>query len=240
MGARLAGIVREFRARAEVTQEQLAERAGVSVRTIRSIESGRQRNPRLDSLRALAQALRLSQAECDRLVAAALGPNPAAVCRPRPPVLCASIGAGGETSSAVASAAWKAIYQELDNNALLALVPILAGEIDRGRRELERPENRPEQGGRVADAGAHRRRAMKLRIRRPGGTECAAGKGGFAGTSPGPRLRPVGGTSAPAMFAYLTELETRRRWILDEEARQRRLLPDPADFLPLTDQGTGT
>ena len=55
-------MLRGFRRRARLTQEELAERAGVSVRTIRSLESDRS-SPRLSSLRALAQALGLEAEE---------------------------------------------------------------------------------------------------------------------------------------------------------------------------------
>jgi transcriptional regulator with XRE-family HTH domain len=57
--ARLGG----WRARALLTQEQLADRSGVSVRTIRQLETGRVRRPRSETLRRLADALELTGAE---------------------------------------------------------------------------------------------------------------------------------------------------------------------------------
>ncbi|WDZ87030.1 BTAD domain-containing putative transcriptional regulator [Micromonospora cathayae] len=45
------------RLRAGLTQEQLAHRAGISVRAVRDIEQGRVRNPRPESLRRLAEAV---------------------------------------------------------------------------------------------------------------------------------------------------------------------------------------
>ena len=45
----LAGLLREFRQRALLTQEELAERAQVSVGTIRGVEAGRIRRPRSGS-----------------------------------------------------------------------------------------------------------------------------------------------------------------------------------------------
>ena len=51
--------MRGFRWQAHLTQEELAERAGVSVRTIRNLESGRLKTPRLSSVRALAEGLGL-------------------------------------------------------------------------------------------------------------------------------------------------------------------------------------
>jgi transcriptional regulator with XRE-family HTH domain len=53
------GLLRAHRERALLSQEQLAERAGLSARTIRELEAGRVRRPRGTSVRLLAQALRL-------------------------------------------------------------------------------------------------------------------------------------------------------------------------------------
>ena len=59
VGARL----RAWRRRVLLTQEQLADRAGVSVRTIAGLEAGRVRYPRSDTLRRLADALGLTEQE---------------------------------------------------------------------------------------------------------------------------------------------------------------------------------
>jgi tetratricopeptide (TPR) repeat protein/transcriptional regulator with XRE-family HTH domain len=59
VGARLGA----WRQRALLTQEQLADRAGVSVRTIRQLEAGQVRHPRSDTLRRLADALGLTEQE---------------------------------------------------------------------------------------------------------------------------------------------------------------------------------
>lgn len=80
-GARL----RVARRLARLSQRELAERAGVSVRTIRDLESGRVRRPRAESVRRLAQVLRLDslrepeaahrdRADGDRLDIGVLGP----------------------------------------------------------------------------------------------------------------------------------------------------------------------
>jgi predicted ATPase/transcriptional regulator with XRE-family HTH domain len=61
-----AAVLRGFRSRARLTQEELAERAGVSVRTIRSLESDRSWTPRFSSVRALAEALDLDAGERQR------------------------------------------------------------------------------------------------------------------------------------------------------------------------------
>jgi predicted ATPase/transcriptional regulator with XRE-family HTH domain len=59
-------VLRGLRSRARMTQEELAERAGVSVRTIRSLESDRSSTPRFSSIRALAGALDLKTGERQR------------------------------------------------------------------------------------------------------------------------------------------------------------------------------
>ncbi|WP_232667939.1 ATP-binding protein [Pseudonocardia sp. TRM90224] len=56
-------FLQRLRTGARLTQEQLAERAAVSVRTIRNLESGRIRSPRPDSLRQLAEGLGITGAE---------------------------------------------------------------------------------------------------------------------------------------------------------------------------------
>jgi predicted ATPase/DNA-binding XRE family transcriptional regulator len=61
-----------------LTQEELAERSGVSVRTIRSLERDRLSTPRWSSLRALAQALGLDAQERQRFDRLAGGDEPPA------------------------------------------------------------------------------------------------------------------------------------------------------------------
>jgi tetratricopeptide (TPR) repeat protein/transcriptional regulator with XRE-family HTH domain len=77
VGARLGA----WRQRALLTQEQLADRAGVSVRTIRQLEGGQVHHPRSDTLRRLADALGLTEEERAALATAvggtgALAPMP--------------------------------------------------------------------------------------------------------------------------------------------------------------------
>jgi predicted ATPase/transcriptional regulator with XRE-family HTH domain len=64
-------MLRGFRRQARLTQEELAERAGVSVRTIRNLESDRLTAPRLSSVRALAEGLGLEADERRRFEALA-------------------------------------------------------------------------------------------------------------------------------------------------------------------------
>ncbi|MFD1047847.1 helix-turn-helix domain-containing protein, partial [Kibdelosporangium lantanae] len=63
-------MLREFRLRAGITQEELAESSGVSARTISLLETGKRGAPRLVSVRLLAQALTLAPHERDVLLAA--------------------------------------------------------------------------------------------------------------------------------------------------------------------------
>ncbi len=66
-------MVRQLRRRAGLTQEELAQRSGVSVRTIRGLETGRRRNPRFASVRQLSDAMGLAPAEREELMAAIFG-----------------------------------------------------------------------------------------------------------------------------------------------------------------------
>lgn len=70
VGRKISELLREFRMRECLTQEELAERSGVSARTIRALELGARREPRLSSVRRLAQALALPAADWEALVLA--------------------------------------------------------------------------------------------------------------------------------------------------------------------------
>jgi predicted ATPase/DNA-binding XRE family transcriptional regulator len=67
----LAELLRSFRSAARLSQELLAERAGLSSRTVSDIETGFARSPRLVTLMLLAEALGLSDADRALLQAAA-------------------------------------------------------------------------------------------------------------------------------------------------------------------------
>jgi len=69
MATPLAALLRSWRERSLLSQEQLAARAGVSVRTIRRLETEGTR-PHGDSVRLLAEALGLSDAERAQFTAA--------------------------------------------------------------------------------------------------------------------------------------------------------------------------
>ncbi len=64
-------LLRRFRAEAGLTQEQLAERSGLSVEAIRTLEIGRRRSPRVRTVSSLADALELGDDDRRRFEAAA-------------------------------------------------------------------------------------------------------------------------------------------------------------------------
>jgi transcriptional regulator with XRE-family HTH domain len=64
-------LLRRYRSMAELTQEDLAERAGLSARVISEIERGGPHVPRRDTVALLAEALGLSAAKRQSFVAGA-------------------------------------------------------------------------------------------------------------------------------------------------------------------------
>ena len=98
-GTRLTG----HRTRLGLTQERLAERARLGVRTIRDLERGRVARPRSSSITLLADALELRGRERAEFVASALGaPTPLTVAAGRmPPVPDAFCGRDGDVRELV-------------------------------------------------------------------------------------------------------------------------------------------
>jgi DNA-binding XRE family transcriptional regulator len=68
------GLLRAWRADAGLTQDQLAECSGLSIRTIRDLERGRVRRPHRESIGLLAAALDLPPAALDELARAGRRP----------------------------------------------------------------------------------------------------------------------------------------------------------------------
>ena len=90
-----AGLLRQFRAEARLTQEELAEAAGLSPRSVSDLERGINRTARKDTAVLLADALSLTGQVRVLFVAAARGRAPAAeVLAARPD------GADGESAAA--------------------------------------------------------------------------------------------------------------------------------------------
>jgi transcriptional regulator with XRE-family HTH domain len=69
-------LVRHYRRGAELTQEGLAERSGLSVRVIRDVEAGSKHRPRRETVQLLLEALEVPEEEQAGFLAAArrLGP----------------------------------------------------------------------------------------------------------------------------------------------------------------------
>ena len=94
-----AGLLRQLRAEARLTQQELAKAAGVSPRSVSDLERGINRTARQDTAVRLAGALGLAEPARSLFVAAARGRIPAAqvlaarrgrrrVGRPRQPGAC--------------------------------------------------------------------------------------------------------------------------------------------------------
>ncbi|MFD0569326.1 helix-turn-helix domain-containing protein [Kitasatospora gansuensis] len=69
----LGTLLRKLRDQADLTQEQVAERSGISVRTIRRLESGGSANHRMGTVNLLADALDLGDEDRRRLAATLTG-----------------------------------------------------------------------------------------------------------------------------------------------------------------------
>ncbi|MFD5825046.1 helix-turn-helix domain-containing protein [Lentzea sp. NPDC060358] len=94
-------LLRTHRIHAGLTQQQLADFAMVSVRAIRDLECGRTRTPRAETVRLLADGLRLD--DTSRADLAQAGGRPAAKAGVAPPAPAASIvGREAETAALVA------------------------------------------------------------------------------------------------------------------------------------------
>jgi transcriptional regulator with XRE-family HTH domain len=78
LSSQFGALLRQLRLRAEMTQERLAERSTVGVRTIRGLETGERADPRVGTVRRLADALELAAPDRVALLTAAghVGPEP--------------------------------------------------------------------------------------------------------------------------------------------------------------------
>jgi transcriptional regulator with XRE-family HTH domain len=69
-------LLRNSRLRAALTQEELAERAGLSVRAVGKLESGETSRPRPVTVRMLGDALGLEEPELTSFISSAFGIRP--------------------------------------------------------------------------------------------------------------------------------------------------------------------
>jgi transcriptional regulator with XRE-family HTH domain len=72
-GSGFALVLRQHRLRANLTQEELAARAAIGVRTVRDLERGRASRPQRTTVELLAAALGLAAADRESFLAAARG-----------------------------------------------------------------------------------------------------------------------------------------------------------------------
>ena len=82
----LSALLRTHRKSRLFTQEQLAEAAGLSVRSVRNLETGAVRAPRISSVVRIAAALRLDDGAHRRLIEAAEVQRESEQVRPTVPV----------------------------------------------------------------------------------------------------------------------------------------------------------
>ncbi|AIA08059.1 NACHT domain-containing NTPase [Streptomyces noursei] len=104
MTSEFSALLKRLRREANLTQEALAERAGVGVRTIRGLETGERADPRVTTVRLLADALGLRPEERERLLSTAVlrtpgGEVPDAESPAEPPVPPAAASAPEATAS---------------------------------------------------------------------------------------------------------------------------------------------
>ena len=104
-----AGLLRQLRAEARLTQEELAAAATVSPRSVSDLERGVNRTPHKDTAVLLAGALGLSGPAGDLFVAAARGKVPAAQ-------VLAAVEDGGPRPGAVTGSPYRglAVFGEQD------------------------------------------------------------------------------------------------------------------------------
>ncbi|MFF8449138.1 helix-turn-helix domain-containing protein [Streptomyces leeuwenhoekii] len=72
MAGEFGMVLRRLREEAGLTQEELERRCGVSVRTIRGLETGKRGNPRMSTVQQLADALALRSEDREELLRAAI------------------------------------------------------------------------------------------------------------------------------------------------------------------------
>jgi transcriptional regulator with XRE-family HTH domain/GTPase SAR1 family protein/MFS family permease len=96
-------LLRQWRQRAGLSQEALAQRAAVGIRTVRGLETGERTDPRMGTVRSLADALELTGAERAELFAAAGRDEPLQV----EPVTFDPLAEAAETLKVAVEARWR-------------------------------------------------------------------------------------------------------------------------------------
>jgi tetratricopeptide (TPR) repeat protein len=164
-------LLRRYRAASGLTQEELAERAGLSAKGISDLERGARQYPRRETVRLLSEVLGLAERERGILEAAArrrlstAGPSVAAAG-------ASAVGGAqsGSTSRSASGSASREPTRLIGRNVQLELLDrhlagsgppllLLAGEPGIGKSRLlrEATAHATEQGWAVLDGGCHRR-----------------------------------------------------------------------------------
>ncbi|WP_410810786.1 AfsR/SARP family transcriptional regulator [Micromonospora sp. 067-2] len=94
-GTDLGPMLRRYRLAARLTQQELADRSQLSVRTIRNLEAGRIQHPHGESVRLVGRGLGLADADRDRLTTAARGGDAPSAAGPLPVDAVAMLPPGG-------------------------------------------------------------------------------------------------------------------------------------------------
>jgi transcriptional regulator with XRE-family HTH domain/tetratricopeptide (TPR) repeat protein len=144
-------LLKRYRAAAHLTQDELAERAGLSAKAISALERGERQAPRRETVALLAEALRLSESERAQFIAAARQ-------RPTPP---------SQTSPVEQPALWPPLvgrdheFARLEGHLTESASPVLllSGEPGIGKTRLlqETRAWATAQGWTVLQGGCHRR-----------------------------------------------------------------------------------
>src|SRR5215472_7304440 len=96
-------LLRQLRLKANLSQQALAVRSGLSVQAIGMLERGDRRSPRPSTVKLLASALRLPSDRADALVAASQGSDPLSA-EPGTPAPLADVSAAAGAEPAASSA----------------------------------------------------------------------------------------------------------------------------------------
>ena len=131
-GLSFAGLLRQLRAEARLTQEELAETAGVSPETVSNLERGINRTAHKDTAVLLAGALGLAGPAGELFVAAARGKAPAA------DVLVAARGGAGPRPAGVTGSPYRGLtaFEEQDAGFFFGRETAAIEVLDRMSRSL--------------------------------------------------------------------------------------------------------
>lgn len=103
MASQFGLLLRQWRQRAGLSQEALAQRAAVGIRTVRGLETGERTDPRMGTVRSLADALELTGAERAELFSAAGRDEPVVI----EPVRFDPLAEAVETLKVAVEARWR-------------------------------------------------------------------------------------------------------------------------------------